>query len=645
MPLSSSPARRWSALFLALTIGACSDSGPTGQTNANEPSVTLSKQAGDGQTGAPGTAVAVAPAVLVVDSLGAPRSGIAVKFTVMAGGGSVTGANAVSDANGIARVGSWTLGSASGINALNAAAATGLPVTFRATAERRSSDITVGLWMPDSAFVGDTVVVRAIVTSTYQLASVTASISGRTTTLSATQAGTWDGTLVLAGTPRDTASLIVSAVDIKGATTELVRVFTHDRAPRVILGTPLDNAVATPKLAIDATCDDDDPNGCTLTVLRAGVPLSGPSPSPLKTTVDLGALGLDGMQTMISIRATDSRGQITEAQGTVSVESSTHLRLLGTGDGVAVDVGDTRLLLAHEGAAIIRHLDSGVADSIPIRGVLTTGFLTPNGAAVGSAVTLAFPFRFLYLLRDGALTAPTDRSAETLDASGDFVIYSGVLDGFSYNYAPLYRLNVRTGVEDLVDGDAGRVPHDVADNGDVAFADPNGIGWYRAGANTRVTNGPQTATSNDAEPSTDGTNVVFRRQRYDGATAAISTELWISDGTSSSLLSTLIGTASRRDYAVSGGWTAFTKEDASLVRQVWTRSAAGVQRAVSAFDTSSGIDAIGPDGSVVFTNANGRYLADPSGSAVRIGSALGVARWRDGRFVVLLGNSAFAVVP
>jgi len=628
-----------------MAICACSDSGgPTGQTDTSEPTVTLSKQAGDAQTAAPGTAVAVAPAVLVVDSLGTPRSGIAVTFTVMAGGGSVTGANVVSDANGIARVGSWTLGAASGINALNAAAATGAPVTFRATGERSSSDVKVALWMPDTAFVGDTVLVRAIITSTYQLASVTASMSGRSTPLAATQAGTWDGTLVLTGTPRDTATLVVRATDINGAASELVRVLTHDRPPRVILSTPLDNAVATPKLAVDAACDDDDPSGCTLTVLRAGVPLSGPSPSPLKTSVDLGALGLEG-GTTITIRATDSRGQITETRGDVWIEPSTHLQLLGAGDGVAIDVGDTRLLLARYGIAYIRHLDTGTTDSIPTSGVLTTGFLTPNGAALGTSPTLVYRFRTLYVLRDGVLTQVAARSAESLDASGDYIIYSGVVGNETINYTSLYRLNVRTGVEDLVDDDAGRVPQDVADNGDVVFNDPNGIGWYRSGVSTRVTNATQTASSVDEDPSTDGTNVVFRRQGYDGATAAITSELWLSDGSSSSLLSTLNGTASRRDYAVNGGWTAFTKADASLVLQVWTRSPTGVLRAASAFGSSSGIDAIAPDGSVVFTNVNGRYLATPSGTVTRIGSRNGVARWRDGRFVVLLGNSAFAVVP
>lgn len=58
-------------------------------------------------------------------------------FTVGSGGGSITGGEATTDPNGVARVGSWTLGSA-GTNTLIATVAgegiTGNPVTFTATA-------------------------------------------------------------------------------------------------------------------------------------------------------------------------------------------------------------------------------------------------------------------------------------------------------------------------------------------------------------------------------------------------------------------------------------------------------------------------------------------------------------------------------
>lgn len=92
-------------------------------------------QAGDGQTEAEGVAVPVAPAVKVVDEDANPVSGVAVTYMVTAGGGGVTGATPVTNADGIAAVGAWTLGAA-GPNGLQAAAAALPTVAFTATAVR-----------------------------------------------------------------------------------------------------------------------------------------------------------------------------------------------------------------------------------------------------------------------------------------------------------------------------------------------------------------------------------------------------------------------------------------------------------------------------------------------------------------------------
>ena len=91
--------------------------------------------AGNNQTATEGTAVAIPPAVKVVDSFGVGVPGVTVTFTVQNGGASVTGAVQVTDANGIATVGSWTL--VAGTNLLFATAnvpnLVGDPVVFTAT--------------------------------------------------------------------------------------------------------------------------------------------------------------------------------------------------------------------------------------------------------------------------------------------------------------------------------------------------------------------------------------------------------------------------------------------------------------------------------------------------------------------------------
>jgi adhesin/invasin len=95
----------------------------------------IALSAGNSQTATVNTAVATAPSVLVTDAYGNPVSGVAVTFAVASGGGSVTGANATTNASGIAVVGNWTLGTVAGANTLTATCAglTGSPVIFTAT--------------------------------------------------------------------------------------------------------------------------------------------------------------------------------------------------------------------------------------------------------------------------------------------------------------------------------------------------------------------------------------------------------------------------------------------------------------------------------------------------------------------------------
>jgi hypothetical protein len=68
----------------------------------------------------PGAVVLPSPGVMVLDQFGNPVPGTSVAFHVEAGGGSLTGSVAVSGSDGIARVGSWTLGPTATVNTLNA---------------------------------------------------------------------------------------------------------------------------------------------------------------------------------------------------------------------------------------------------------------------------------------------------------------------------------------------------------------------------------------------------------------------------------------------------------------------------------------------------------------------------------------------
>ena len=95
----------------------------------------LEKNSGDAQVALVNTAVTTPPSVKVLDVYGNPVPGVAVTFSVYNGLGTITGANAVSNASGIATVGSWTLGPFAGTQTLRASAegASDLDITATAT--------------------------------------------------------------------------------------------------------------------------------------------------------------------------------------------------------------------------------------------------------------------------------------------------------------------------------------------------------------------------------------------------------------------------------------------------------------------------------------------------------------------------------
>lgn len=128
---------RFSLAVPALALLAGCSGGGGGDNNTTTPDATLiiALFEGGGQTATVAQAVATAPAVKVTNAQGAPQSGKSVTFAVTAGAGVLVGATQTTDANGVARVGSWTLGTITGTNTLSAtlSGATGSPVSFTAT--------------------------------------------------------------------------------------------------------------------------------------------------------------------------------------------------------------------------------------------------------------------------------------------------------------------------------------------------------------------------------------------------------------------------------------------------------------------------------------------------------------------------------
>jgi len=117
------------------------------------PAAQVTIVAGNNQTGAVGTQVAVKPKARVADQFGNIRVGHTVTWTAGGGGSVVASAGSsttsTTDAAGDATVLSWTMSASTGANSLQASAAAGVTVTFAATAA------TAGAPTAMAVFVGD----------------------------------------------------------------------------------------------------------------------------------------------------------------------------------------------------------------------------------------------------------------------------------------------------------------------------------------------------------------------------------------------------------------------------------------------------------------------------------------------------------
>jgi adhesin/invasin len=187
------------ALACGTLVGSCGG----GSTVTPGNSQTMTKFAGDGQSANHGAAVSIAPAVRIVDQNNAAVSGVSVTFVVASGGGFATGATATTGTDGVATIGSWTLGATPGANTLTASASgvSGSPVTFSATSTGAAEVLQMSKTAGDgqSVAVGTAVqVLPAIliqdlatmtpkvgVTVTFAVTAGGGSITGATTTTNA----------------------------------------------------------------------------------------------------------------------------------------------------------------------------------------------------------------------------------------------------------------------------------------------------------------------------------------------------------------------------------------------------------------------------------------------------------------------------
>ena len=276
--------------------------------------------AGNNQTATVGTAVPVAPAVIVRDVYNNPVSGVSVNFAVASGAGSVTQASATTDASGIASPGSWTLGTTAGTNTLTATSTglSGSPLTFTATGQAgaatqmaihagNNQTATVATAVP----VVPAVIVRDVynnpvagVSVNFAVASGAGSITGASATTDAAgiaSPGSW--TL---GTTAGTNTLTAT---ITGTNPAISRTFTAEAISRPAKPTQLSASPSDRQISISFTPAADGGTAITNYEYSLDEGLSWIAFSPAKTSSTLIITGLNnGTRYPVQIRALNSVG-------------------------------------------------------------------------------------------------------------------------------------------------------------------------------------------------------------------------------------------------------------------------------------------------------------------------------------------------
>ena len=186
-----------------------------------------------------GAAVTILPSVIVTNATdNTPVSGVSVTFAVALGGGSITGETATTNANGIATVGSWILGTTAGSNTLTATngTLTGSPVTFTATGTAATSAPTISSVTPAFGYNSTTITINSIAGTGFSTSSAPGVVlmKGGQTNITATgvtyssatsiactlditnkQAGYWN---VIVTNPDGQSATLTSGFEIKDST-------------------------------------------------------------------------------------------------------------------------------------------------------------------------------------------------------------------------------------------------------------------------------------------------------------------------------------------------------------------------------------------------------------------------------------------
>jgi hypothetical protein len=514
-----------------------------------------------------------------------------------------------------------------------------------------TGDIVLSITAPnEEAVVDHQFDVKASLSTVYDIATITASIVGEsiseTMQLSCdTCTNTFIATLDMAGLDPGTYSIKVTVVDVKGTTATTYRRIIFDSPSELTVISPLDGDVVQTSVLLFATCLDDVAS-CSITA-HIGNTLLAEGESEINTMVDL--TDFDGSQQTIKFSSKDSLNQTTQVVRQIYIENSGTLSFVTKVDGTVLDINSDKILYFRSDSVSGDHLyiydrhteqSTQVAMSQLISLRTSNAFLTPTGAIfvandLGGNVTSAKVFDWN---NNEMVTYDRVNSASSLTVAGNYAIWNGALGGHT-----LYRKNVVSGEVIEVTKEAGNWRNDVGSNGTVAYwtSTPNySVKSYANGVTTTLAADEEQWNTYIA---TDGNAFVYRK--HDPCCNNQQYAIFYHDGIDETQLTDFSSNEPSRGsgFAINNGWVAYAKPGNTGQLHVWTQSPQGAHVQRTFFGSTSRLDTLGADGSLIFTYNNRRYYSLSGNDEVDLMSTLGKTWFVDGGWLVTIGNSVYRI--
>jgi hypothetical protein len=487
-------------------------------------------------------------------------------------------------------------------------------------------NVTIGLPSAGS-LQADALLVTAAVDSTYEVASVQATVGPVSGDLVYGGTNAWSKDLSIASLGFGKFTLTVTATDRLSNQASATVDFQHDRPPTLTVLAPADVwEVARPGLRVAATCTDDGPSPCTVSVGtkltefdQNWAPLASAT-SALDQVVSLAPF--EGKYVHLRFMARDASGQ--DAAGVVkawvAVESSPALVEVDRAPGFIYDADARRILYMDWpdgfGMGHLSLLDRSTraitAIGTQFGGIFfepavatdQTGYTTIAAqlTSVGAAYQRA-SFRYgggFWDFRGPSSTLIETDAFASVTKRADYAIW----DGYGQNLpgpAGTSRLLRDFQQQATAVVTAGAT---VAPNGDLLYVSGGDIWRVKLGVASQLTT---TGTVSSTAPiSSDGQHVL-----YVDSIAGMPWLMMVDDGGTKQIA------PGATSYQVSGGWVAFTKPGAANgPAQVWRRAPDGTSTQVTFLGTPSAIQGLAPDGTIIAASSGRHYLAVPGGPLI-----------------------------